>query len=205
LTTRLQHTDSDAFFQFPRRELLDPFTVLWAALTSPSQARWRGSWKLTTGSATTYAVPHGDWDALIKQVGRWAVALREDLDEPDLWKETLLGEGGTSGAESNAPFTPEEQAEIARQLRAIAESAKERYGLSDHEQAALEGKLRYLEEASARLGRLDWRNLLMGVFLTLISEAILPAETTRHVLQEVVHALAHLYMRRILPELPPGY
>jgi hypothetical protein len=201
-TATLGHRHSDASFVFPYKEF-PPLSLRLLNLISTSRsaptARYVGRWTLSDGRRHWYIAD--GWEDTSTAFRTWAARLEKDLDEPDRWE--LLA--SARNASANAPFSPEELREIARQLAAIAASAQAKYGLSDAELRALKGRLRYLEEKSARFGRLDWQNLLVGVIMTLFAEALMPPEATRGILHELIQALSHLYSQRILPELPPGY
>lgn len=59
------------------------------------------------------------------RVKRWLEEVKRDLETPDLWAELkreaeLLG-AGSDEITKNAPFTPDEQKEIAGRLQEIAE------------------------------------------------------------------------------------
>jgi hypothetical protein len=59
--------------------------------------------------------------------------------------------------------------------------------------ALLESRLNYLVEASERVGRKDWINLLISVLVGIVISAALPPETTR----ELFH-LAGIVLRQII-------
>jgi hypothetical protein len=148
------------------------------------------------------------WQSLIPRVERWLGEVKRDLETPDLWAELqqereLLG-GRLDDAVQNTPFTPEEQAQIAKQLRELKEHVKTTYSLSENELAALDSRLNYLEDAAGRLPRIDWRNLLVGTMLTLIVTALLPPEAVRAILLIALHGLDHLFGGGGTPLAPGG-
>lgn len=93
-----------------------------------------------------------DWQRLKEDLVRWLRDGKSDLETPDFWAE-LGGERELLGLApeeaENSPFTPEEQEEIAKQLREIKEYVKEMYPLSNPQLHALEERLDYLETAAA--------------------------------------------------------
>jgi hypothetical protein len=144
--------------------------------------------------------------SLLKRVEGWLSDLKLDLDTPDLWGE-LRSErellGGAYDEVGNTPFTPEERTELARQLGEIKEYVKKTYSLSKEQTEALERKLEYLEEATGRLGRIDWRTAFLGAMMEFLLVAALSPETARDVFAMGVRTLGHLFGHPI-PELPSG-
>jgi hypothetical protein len=141
-------------------------------------------------------------------VRKWLQLLRDDLETPDLWAELqteqvrLEGEPGPSV--ENTPFTPDELAEIVRELQAVAERAAQ-HDLTSAERKALESRLQYLEEAAGRLGRIDWRNALCGVMLTLVVTAALPPEPAHEILMLLLRTLGRFFGHEdVVPGLPSG-
>ena len=102
----------------------------------------------------------------------------------------------------NTPFAPSEQAQIIEQLRELREFVRSSYQLSTSQLTAIEKRLDYLAEAATRLGRLDWRNLMVGALLGLIVEAVVPPEPIRAILGLIVRGLGHLFGGGAPPELP---
>ena len=147
-----------------------------------------------------------DWDQVVTFVQAWIWAVKDDIETPDLWAElrrdsALLGVGSDEAIE-NTPFTPDEQAEIAAQLRELREYVTSTYTLSEAQMRLLDAKLEYLVEAAGRLGRIDWRSVFAGVMITYIVEAALPQEAARDILLRLLRSIAPLFG---LPELPsPG-
>src|ERR1019366_7556755 len=65
------------------------------------------------------------WTQVRETVRRWAEEVKRDVDTLDLWaelqREPEILTGARYEAAENTPFTPNEQAEIAKQLREIKE------------------------------------------------------------------------------------
>jgi hypothetical protein len=173
------------------------------ALGDAALAESPTGYTLVDGRAST-SFAADNWEELEQAFQRWLYELRAELDEPDLWAQ--LGDGGGDGgyAGANSRFTEEEVGEIRAQLDKILEEVQEQSQLSAGEIKDLQDRFEYLKDAAARLGRLDWRNLVAGVMLTAITEAILPPETTRDILVTIVRTLGHLYFHRMFPGLPAG-
>jgi hypothetical protein len=104
------------------------------------------------------------WTTVKERAERWAREVKRDVDTPDLWAELQGQREVLTGARyedvENTPFTPDEQTEIAQQLQQIKDFVKEEHSLSEAQMRSLEGKLDYIEAATGRIGRKDWRILL---------------------------------------------
>jgi hypothetical protein len=143
----------------------------------------------------------------MERVRRWLKDVKRDLETPDLWAELggereLLAPAAETDVQ-NTPFTSDEQAEIARQLRELKQYIQETYSLSEEETLALHARLDYLEEAAGRLGRIDWRNVVAGAMLTILVEAILPPDAVQGIFVVLLKTLAHFFGHG-MPELPSG-
>lgn len=129
------------------------------------------------------------FQSMLERFGEWLrFSFTPYLDEqetPDLWsaltKEAELSRVG-SEAEDNTPFSPLELKRVAASLSEIKE-----YLLQTHQQLAqeqidyIEDRFRYLEEASARMGRKDWINITIGVFSNIIVGVALAPDTAREI------------------------
>jgi hypothetical protein len=137
-------------------------------------------------------------DALYQVVDEWLAEIRAE-SEPDLWKQQLGVDAG-----ENTRFTREEVAEIRTRLDAVLDEVRAQGRLSADELAALDETLSYLKAAAERMGRIDWRNAVVGALLGAMGSAVLPPETVQDVLLAFTRGLAHLYIQRFLPGLPRG-
>ena len=94
---------------------------------------------------------------------------------------------------SNAPFTPDEQAEISGRLDEIKNLVRDQFELTDEQLAAIDQRLDDAEEASKRLGRKDWIMMFYGaVISTGMTEAV-PPSVIQTVLTTVLHGIAHIF------------
>ena len=148
------------------------------------------------------------WSTVEDKVERWAREVKRDVETPDLWAE-LQGDReiltGTRYEDvENTPFTPDEQAEIAEQLREIKEYVKKTYSLSDEQMLSLEAKLEDIQAAAGRIGRKDWQLLFYGVMLTVIVGGLVPPEVVQAILTMALHGLGHLFGHGGTPLLPGG-
>jgi len=147
------------------------------------------------------------WPVLVDRVRGWLDAVKRDLETPDLWAELggnreLLAPAAGTDVE-NTPFTSDEQAEIARQLRELKQYVHDAYSLSEEETLALHARLDYLEEAAARLARIDWRNVVVGAMFTILVEAVLPPDAVRGIFVVLLKTLAHFFGHGMPGSLAP--
>jgi hypothetical protein len=134
------------------------------------------------------------WSGLINLVHEWVT---DEIAAPDLWVENrrqreFLSKSGYETV-NNTPFTQEEQAEIAAQLREIREYVKKAVSLSAEQMSQVEARLDEAETAAQHIGRKDWLLLFMGVLFTLIISALLTPEVVQHIFGMAIHGLSHLF------------
>lgn len=144
------------------------------------------------------------WSNQLEAVRNWLIVLRHEITQPDLWAELererqVVGE---LAPVENTPFTAEERQQIARQLGEVKAYVQKTRELSAAQSRALEARLDHLIEAADRLSRVDWRDALLGVFLSTIVEAILPGEVVRDALRFIVRGLGPMFGADPIPELP---
>jgi hypothetical protein len=144
---------------------------------------------------------------LVRCVSDWLEQVRSDVETPDLWAELakdqeILGPLPAATLE-NTPFSVAEQLEIAKQLAEIKTHVKQTHALAGDQMQALEERLDYLQDATGRMNRIDWRNAAAGVLLSAIVNAVLPGDATRDVLLMLFRVVGHMFGHPIL-ELPPA-
>jgi len=123
---------------------------------------------------------------VIDRVRSWLGDVKKDIETPDLWAQlqgerNLLGGGLFQGAE-NTPFTLSEQEGIAKRLLELRDNAKDHYSLSEAQVLILDAKIDYLVGATGRLGRIDWREVLIGSLVGFMLSVAIPPEAAREIL-----------------------
>ena len=183
----LVHEPTHALFKFD----IDTGRSLHVAYFEPGEQMPQGSGQ-------------GGWPRMLALVSAWLEYVKREFEAPELWRELEREReviGGMAAAE-NSPFSPAEQTQIAEQLRELKEFVRANYQLNGTQLGAIDSRLDYLSEAATRLGRLDWRNLMVGALLGLVVEAVVPPEPIRAILGLIVRGLGHLFGGGGLPELP---
>jgi hypothetical protein len=136
----------------------------------------------------------GGWDQVWAYFGRWLGQVAEEHAAPDLWAtlrqqaDVIVGE-----AVANTPFTLDEQAQVTAQLTEAKEYVRANLELEPAQLDRIEAQLDYLIDASRRVGRIDWRNLFVGSFLSLVIQGVVPVLPIQQVLFVVLHGLAALF------------
>jgi hypothetical protein len=93
----------------------------------------------------------------------------------------------------NAPFTPDEQSEISRELDEIKKLVRERFELTNEQLATIVQRLDHAEEASKRLGRKDWTMMFYGAVVSMFITDAVPTTVIQTVLSTAVHGIAHIF------------
>jgi hypothetical protein len=100
------------------------------------------------------------WGNVTARVRRWAEEVRLDVDTPDLWAEFQRLPKILPGTQyedvENTPFSSEEQASIADQLRQIRDFVSKTHSFSVGQMRSLEAHLDNIQAAAGRIGRKDW-------------------------------------------------
>ena len=116
------------------------------------------------------------WTGKIGKLRLWLGYLKREVEAPDLWA-SLARERELLGVEPagavNTPFSAEEQIQAKRAIEEIRIYISSTYSLADEPLAEVNRKLDYLIDASSRLGRIDWKNIVIGALVTLALERVL--------------------------------
>jgi hypothetical protein len=124
-------------------------------------------------NVTTQPLSHTtSWTTVIDNVKYWLRRLKQEVEEPDLWaimgQERQLVETTNRFDSDNSQFTKEEQGRIAGNLNEIKQYLLRIENLSQVQKELLEGQYAYLIDASTRLGKKDFLNILVGILLNQI-------------------------------------
>jgi hypothetical protein len=146
----------------------------------------------------------GTWEQQVEYVKVWLECVKREYEAPDLWRQLQQGvaELPASGGE-NTPFTPDERAQIERQLRAALEAVRRNHELTSGQLRALKEKVDDLIEAARRLGQLDWRSTFIGAMLEVALANALSSDVLRDLLGLTL-GLAQLFGGPEIPALPPA-
>lgn len=138
------------------------------------------------------------WNDQLSEFKKWLGYLRREVESPDLWsaisQESEIAEAASSD-ESNTPFSTEEKAYILSGINEIKQ-----YLLTAHkvDPELVEARLNYLAEASNRVGRKDWINLLLSVLVGIVIQAAMPPESIRELFRFVGTVLSQILKHQLL-------
>lgn len=179
VVSKLVHAPSGYYFIFDN---VGEFRSVWSPGMEKEQQRANSS----------------SWNGQVKHLKEWLRYLKREVESPDLWsaifQESELIEA-TSSDGLNTPFNPQEKKYILSGINEIKQ-----YLLNAHklDPELFEARLNYLAEASNRVGRKDWINLLLSVLVGIIMQAALPPETTREVFRFVGAVLRQILRQQLL-------
>ena len=135
-------------------------------------------------------------------VSKWLRWLKREATAPDLWREIAKARSEvTFTSKDNTPLTIEEQKYIAtRTLEIKSYIFATVPSIEPAKQHLVEGQLSYLVDASSRLGRKDWYNILNSVIFSIVIAAVFAPERARELFRMVWDFFSPLI--RSLPQLP---
>jgi len=122
-----------------------------------------------------------EWSEKRKYVSLWLQNLKREIDQPDKWADFLKSAQGIEWdltSSDNERFTYQEVEEII----ASKERAKIRIAelhLPPEQLRLIEERLDYIAEKAKSLGKVDWKNIMLGTLVALIVQLALPPETTK--------------------------
>lgn len=139
-----------------------------------------------------------DWKMQLLHVRLWCESLRRELDAPDLWATSRsLVFPDLSGPEENSPFSEVEIKQIGTALDDVATRIEASGQVPAPELSKILAELQALREASTRVGRKDWKTMLLGALVGLVVSKGVDPDTMRVVWGHVVGAFGHVV--RFLP------
>jgi hypothetical protein len=140
---------------------------------------------------------HVKWDKVLQHVEHWAREVEYVSKTPDFWEELRrppeILAAVQRGEVSNAPFTPDEQAEISHRLDGIKQLVREKFELTEQQLAAIDQRLDDAKEACGRLGRKDWLMVFYGAVMSTFMTDEIPPHVIQTIVTTVVHGIGHLF------------
>ena len=127
----------------------------------------------------SYASPCFPFSQMLEWIGN----VKQQIEEPNLWatisdERSLLEAGSTANSE-NLPFSKEEQIKVGQALDEIKKYLLMIQQLNLDQQKKVQRQLDYLRDASERLGRKDWLNILISTILSTAVTIGLTPDSTR--------------------------
>lgn len=169
-------------------------------------AYFRFTWSVVDGRESGDRTAAG-FANLLENIRDWARQVAYVANTPDLWAQLgasreLLGslEQGTD----NAPFTADQQAEIADRIEDVKALVRETFSLEARQLHGLDQKLDEVREASKRVGRKDWLMILYGAAFGMVVNDLIPPNVAIQVADLVVRSLGHIFGLGSTPPAIPG-
>ena len=137
-------------------------------------------------------VSAGTWDHQLRYVHQWLANLRAELDTPRIWDDLVAGRLDTfswpaaaANTNPNTPFTPAETTQIARALSELEARALADPGTPSDARDELREAIKELTAAAERLGRRDWKRVVLAELIQLTVRATI----TLPLFHEALHLL----------------
>lgn len=130
-------------------------------------------------------------------VSGWLGRVRREYDAPDLWamaledRNFLQAASGLEGA--NTEFSSDERTYISARLDAIRDFVLDSADLANEQRELIAAQFEYVKEATNRLGRTDWKAVLVGAFFTIAVAATVTPDLARQVWHMIAEAFTPLY------------
>jgi len=145
------------------------------------------------------------WESQLTSVREWLIYLRREIETPDVWAEVgrerkLLSAPGPD--DGNSQFSDEERRLIWERLTELKDMLAAGYGLQEGQLREVETRLKELERATARLGRFDWRQVMVAELVGLVVRAVIPQNAFHAAAAFVIRNIGHLIGLDGAPELP---
>jgi hypothetical protein len=154
-------------------------------------------WYVEDGPSSGPRASRENWDEVLEQVGRWAEQVHYVNDTPDFWAELQqvpkMLAAAQAAATANAPFTPEEQGDIARKIDQAKQLVREQFELTDGQLTAIDERLDDVIEASQHVGRKTWLYTLYGAVLSTVMTDAVPPHIFQAVISSVLHGIGHIF------------
>jgi hypothetical protein len=144
---------------------------------------------------------HSERDAARQAASEAAASAHHLRPEQLAW---TLAARLTDFGSDNEPFSMDEQEEVQARLDEILLYLRKTPEVTAEQLAALQESVEYLKEAVGRLGRIDWRNALIGALVSAMIQAALPTPVVRVVIAMIRRTMGHLLGGEGTPELPGG-
>lgn len=126
----------------------------------------------------------------------WLNEIRLTIRAPDYWEEMKRRRQSLAKIQrepGNAPFTPDEQRQIAAWMAEITKQVKEQFELTTEQMERIEEKLDEAAEASKRISRKDWLMCFMGTISSLVITATVPVAVGDHIFSIAIQGIGHLF------------
>lgn len=141
------------------------------------------------------------WNSTRSPLATWLERVRREYEAPDLWamarQDHEFMQLTTVVDAINTPFTEPEQQYIGIKLDEMRDFVLASLQLDDSQRQLVEAQIEYTKEATKRLGRVDWKNVVVGTLMGLVTglgtSAVFGPERARELFHMASNAFAPLY------------
>jgi hypothetical protein len=160
--------------------------------------RYSFVWRVQDGPGAASENRTREWGDVLDQLEYWAGEVHYVTETPDFWAELqqvpeILAAAQSDDA-SNAPFAPDEQAEISTRIDQVKGVVRREHPeLMAEQLAAIEQGLDVVKEATTRVGRKDWVTLANGALLSLVVNDLVPPHVVQGVFNMLITGIGHLF------------
>lgn len=137
----------------------------------------------------------GSWENVLVRVDWWLSYIKREQDVTDPWAafaESIEPFDIGGDTNDNSLFSKDEQDEIARHLADIKMYLLDQGVVADADRHEVMARLDRIEEASQRLGRLDWRSFAIGALVELALIGYATPEGVRNAVNMLLGAAQRL-------------
>jgi hypothetical protein len=140
-----------------------------------------------------------DWTTQLSLVKNWLSYVKREIEAPDVWgvisQENAFIESANDQTNDNSPFTPDEKAQVLSTLQEI-----KNYLLTAHQldPELVDARFKYLEGALDRVGRVDWKNLLLSTIIGILISSSVSPEIAHNVLRHVAILIREIITYKLL-------
>ena len=126
---------------------------------------------------------YDSWELQFDGLRDWLQRVEHEHTQQDLWAELTrqrsVLEAPTSAPESNEPFGSEEKQSIQARLAEFQQMVVGLASPNEEQLDRIESQIKYLTDATDRLGKRDWSGLLVGTVISLLATASLSSNQIR--------------------------
>ena len=121
------------------------------------------------------------WNNIMTYLEEWIFSLKREIETPDKWLEMLEMSkriNWSTEDELNTQFTFEEYNDIKNRIDLVKTKLAE-IDITPEQLNLLNSKLDYIAEKAKTIGRIDWKNIIIGTILAYFAQMAIPPNTAK--------------------------
>lgn len=139
----------------------------------------------------------GNWSGQVQRFKDWLGFLSREVNTPDLWSELPNDSkliGSTLDDSDNSKFTAREKKLVLKGLEEIKQYLLDAHKLDPE---LVEGQLKYLIDSANRLGRKDWKNILISTIFSIIIQGGIAGHSAQEIFHFVWTVLSSVLIQKL--------